>query len=137
MNRTQVINNTLKEFRQNVPDYVASGFVDMSTGMLLAVDTVDNHPREILDVLAAATADLFQGKNVTQIEALWNQYRNASEGGNYFKEILVNSDNLVHLFLRSTSNPEVTAAVICTRQVSIGMLFAQARAVMKEYDAAG
>lgn len=136
MNRTQVINNTLKEFRQNVPDYVASGFVDMSTGMLLAVDTVDNHPREILDVLAAATADLFQGKNVTQIEALWNQYRGV-EGGNYFKEILVNSDNLVHLFLRSASNPEVTAVIICTRQVSIGMLFAQARAVLKEYDAAG
>jgi hypothetical protein len=136
VNRTQVINNTLKEFRQNVPDYVASGFVDMSTGMLLAVDTVDNHPREILDVLAAATADLFQGKNVTQIEALWNQYRGV-EGGNYFKEILVNSDNLVHLFLRSLSNPEVTAVIVCTRQVSIGMLFAQARAVLKEYDAAG
>jgi hypothetical protein len=136
VNRTQVINNTLKEFRQNVPDYVASGFVDMSTGMLLAVDTVDNHPREILDVLAAATADLFQGKNVTQIEALWNQYR-GTEGGNYFKEILVNSDNLVHLFLRSASNPEVTAVIVCTRQVSIGMLFAQARAVLKEYDAAG
>ena len=137
MNRTQVINNTLKEFRQNVPDYVASGFVDMSTGMLLAVDTVDNHPREILDVLAAATADLFQGKNVTQIETLWNQYRGVSEGGNYFKEILVNSDNLVHLFLRSASNAEVTAVIVCTRQVSIGMLFAQARAVLKEYDAAG
>jgi hypothetical protein len=136
VNRTQVINNTLKEFRQNVPDYVASGFVDMSTGMLLAVDTVDNHPREILDVLAAATADLFQGKNVTQIEALWNQYRGV-EGGNYFKEILVNSDNLVHLFLRSASNPEVTAVIVCTCQVSIGMLFAQARVILKEYDAAG
>jgi hypothetical protein len=43
----------------------------------------------------------------------------------------------VHLFLRSSSNPEVTAVIICTRLVSIGMLFAQARAVMKEYDAAG
>ena len=137
MNRTQLINNTLKEFRQNVPDYVGCGFVDMSTGMLLAVDTVDNHPREILDVVAAATGDLFQGKNVTQIESLWNQFRGVSEGGNYFKEILVNSDNLVHLFLRSTSNSDVAAVIICTRQVSIGMLFAQARAVMKEYDAAG
>jgi hypothetical protein len=137
VNRTQIIGNTLKEFRQNVPDYVGCGFVDMSTGMLLAVDTVDNHPREILDVVAAATGDLFQGKNVTQIELLWNQYRGVSEGGNYFKEILVNSDNLVHLFLRSTSNPEVAAVIICTRQVSIGMLFAQARAVMKEYDANG
>jgi len=137
VNRTQLINNTLKEFRQNVPDYVGCGFVDMSTGMLLAVDTVDNHPREILDVVAAATGDLFQGKNVTQIESLWNQFRGVSEGGNYFKEILVNSDNLVHLFLRSTSNSDVAAVIICTRQVSIGMLFAQARAVMKEYDAAG
>lgn len=137
MNRTQVISNTLKEFRQNVPDYVGSGFVDMSTGMLLAVDTVDNHPREILDVVAAATADLFQGRNVTQIESLWNQLRGISDAGNYFKEILVNSDNLVHLFLRSTSNPDVAAAIICTRQVSIGMLFAQARAVMKQYEAAG
>ncbi|HEX5300938.1 MAG TPA: hypothetical protein VFW50_28500 [Streptosporangiaceae bacterium] len=78
-----------------------------------------------------------QGKNVTQIEALWNQYRGVSEGGNYFKEILVNSDNLVHLFLRSASNPEVTAVIVRTRQVSIGMLFAQARAVLKEYDAVG
>jgi hypothetical protein len=137
VNRTQIINNTLKEFRQNVPDYVGCGFVDMSTGMLLAVDTVDNHPREILDVVAAATGDLFQGKNVTQIESLWNQFRGVSEGGNYFKEILVNSDNLVHLFLRSTSDSDVAAVIICTRQVSIGMLFAQARAVMKEYDAAG
>jgi hypothetical protein len=137
VNRTQIIGNTLKEFRQNVPDYVGCGFVDMSTGMLLAADTVDNHPREILDVVAAATGDLFQGKNVTQIEALWNQYRGVSEGGNYFKEILVNSDNMVHLFLRSTSNPDVAAVIICTRQVSIGMLFAQARAVMKEYDANG
>ena len=135
MNRTQVISNTLKEFRQNVPNYVGCGFVDMSTGMLLSVDTVDNHPREILDVVAAATADLFQGKNVAQIEMLWNQVRGVADGGNYFKEILVNSDNLVHLFMRSTSNPDVAAVIICRRNVSIGMLFAQARQVMRDFDA--
>ena len=136
MNRTQVINSTLKEFRQNIPDYVGCGFVDMSTGMLLSVDTVDNHPREILDVVAAATADLFQGKNVSQIEALWKQVRGVTDGGNYFKEILVNSDNLVHLFMRSTSNPDVAAVIICTRHVSIGMLFAQARQVMRDFETA-
>jgi hypothetical protein len=136
VNRTQVIGNTLKQFRQNVPDYVGCGLVDMSTGMLLAVDTVDNHPREILDVVAAATADLFEGKNVMQIEELWKQVRGSTDSGHYFKEILVNSDNLVHLFMRSTSDPEIAAVVICTRQVSIGMLFAQARQVMREFDTA-
>ena len=136
MNRTQIIGNTIKQFRQNIPDYVGSGFVDMSTGMLLAVDTVDNHPQEILDVVAAATAELFDGRSITQIETLWKQARGDAGGGHYFKEILVNSDNLVHLFMRSMSNPEIASVVICTRKVSIGMLFAQARQVMREFDAA-
>jgi hypothetical protein len=136
VNRTQIINNTIKEFRQNIPNYVGCGFVDMSTGMLLEVDTIDNHPREILDVVAAATADLFEGKNVLQIEELWNRVRGVTDGGRYFKEILVNSDNLVHLFTRSTTNPDIVAVVICTRQVSIGMLFAQARQVMREFEMA-
>jgi hypothetical protein len=136
VNNSQIINNALKEFRHNVPDYVGSGFVDMSTGMLLEVDTVDDHPREILDVVAAATADLFEGKSITQIEELWKQSRGVADGGHYFKEILVNSDNLVHLFMRSLSDPSIVAVVICTRKVSIGMLFAQARQVMRAFETA-
>ena len=89
--------------------------------MLLDVDTMGNHPREILDVVAAATAHLFEGRNVVQIEGLWKQYRGQTEGGHYFKEILVNSDHLVHLFMRSTSDPDIAAVVICTREVSVGM----------------
>jgi hypothetical protein len=88
-------------------------------------------------VVAAATAHLFEGRNVVQIEGLWKQYRGHTEGGHYFKEILVNSDHLVHLFMRSTSDPDIAAVVICTREVSVGMLFAQARQVMREYEAAG
>lgn len=135
-NRTQIINNSLKEFRRDVPDYVGSGFVDMSTGMLLAIDTVDNHPREILDILAAATADLFQGKTVSQIEAIWKQTRGVSDSRHYFQEILVNSDNLIHLFMRSPSNADIVAVVISTRNANIGMLFAQARQVMRDFEAA-
>jgi hypothetical protein len=38
--------------------------------------------------------------------------------------------------MRSTSDPDIAAVVICTREVSVGMLFAQARQVMREYEAA-
>jgi hypothetical protein len=136
VNQAQIIGNTIKEFRENVPDYVGCGFVDLSTGMLLDVDTVEKYPREILDVVAAATAHLFEGRNVVQIEGLWKQYRGQADGGHYFKEILVNSDHLVHLFMRSTSDPDIAVVVLCTREVRVGMLFAQARQVMREYDAA-
>ncbi len=134
MNLTHVVNSALKMFRQNVPEYVGAGIVDISTGMLLAVDTVDNHPREILDVVAAATADLFQGRTILQIEDMWRQTRGNSDNRRYFHEILVNSENLVHLFMRSKTNPDIVATVICTRHVNVGMLFAQARAVMRELE---
>jgi hypothetical protein len=132
---TEVITTGVKEFRTTVPECVAAGIVDMSTGMLLAVDTVDNHPEEVLDLLAAATFDIFQGRNVVMIEEVWNQRRGTRTAEHYFQEILINSQNLVHLFMRSATNAEIVAVVVCRRMVNIGMLFAQSRMVMRRLDA--
>jgi predicted regulator of Ras-like GTPase activity (Roadblock/LC7/MglB family) len=134
LNLTHVVESTLKSFRHNIPEYLASGVVDMSTGMLLDADTIDDHPRDILDVLAAATADLFRGRTVTQIEELWQEQRGVAEQDRYFQEILIYSTNLVHLFIRSRSNQDIVAGVVCRRNVNLGMLFAQARRVMRELD---
>lgn len=132
----EIVASAIKSFRLSVPEYLASGVVDMSTGMLLGVDTVDDHPREILDLLAAATFDLFQGRTVTSIEDMWSRRRGQYQDVRYFQEILVNSQNLVHLFMRGTASPNIVSVVICRRAVNIGMLFAQARVVMKEMDTA-
>lgn len=132
MSMTQVVADAVKAFRRDVPDCVAAGVVDMSTGMLLAVDTTDSHPGEVLDLLSAATLDLFQGRNVVMIEDAFKQHRGVSDARHYFQEILVNSDNLVHLFLRSEGQSDIVAAVVCRRKVNVGMLFAQARLVMKQ-----
>ena len=132
---SQVVMDTVKEFRAMVPDCVAAGLVDMSTGMLLAVDTLDDHPSDVLDLLAAATFDLFQGRNVVMIEDIFKARRGVHSDRHYFQEIVVNSDNLVHLFLRSAQNQDIVAVVVCRPAASIGMLFAQSRHVMKQLDA--
>jgi hypothetical protein len=132
---SHIVTEAVKEFRSSVPDCVAAGIIDMSTGMLLAVDTLDSHPHEVLDLLAAATFDIFQGRNVVMIEDIFNKRRGVASSGHYFQEILINSLNLVHLFMRSTGNAEIVTAVICRRTVNIGMLFAQARLVMRQLDA--
>src|SRR5512142_2137374 len=75
MSMTQVVTDAVKAFRRDVPDCVAAGVVDMSTEMLLAVDTTDAHPGEVLDLLGAATLDLFQGRNVVMIEDAFKQHR--------------------------------------------------------------
>ncbi|MEU0543654.1 hypothetical protein [Nocardia sp. NPDC005978] len=122
----------VKDLRTEVPECLASGAIDMSTGMLLAVETVDNHPQEVLDLLAAATLDLFQGRNVVMIEDIWKERRGIRQERHYFQEILVNSDNLTHLFIRTESRDDVVIVVVCRKAVNVGMLFAQARRVLKD-----
>ena len=123
----------VKSLRTDAPDCVASGVVDMSTGMLLSYETVDNHPPEVLDLLAGATLDLFQGRTVVMIEDVFKERRGVQSENHFFQEILVNSENLTHLFVRMTEQQDVVAVVVCRKSVNVGMLFAQVRRVVREY----
>ncbi|MEY9964013.1 hypothetical protein ABIA33_002047 [Streptacidiphilus sp. MAP12-16] len=130
---TERVFSLVKHLRADVPECLAAGIIDMSTGMLLSVETVDSHPPEVLDMLAAATLDLFQGRNVVMIEDIFKERRGVVTSRHYFQEILVNSDNLTHVFMRVDSGDEVVAVVVCRKSVNVGMLFAQARRVLKEH----
>ncbi|WP_330282383.1 hypothetical protein [Streptomyces sp. NBC_00588] len=123
----------VKSLRTDAPDCVASGVVDMATGMLLSYETVDNHPPEVLDLLAGATLDLFQGRTVVMIEDVFKERRGIQSDNHFFQEILVNSENLTHLFVRLTEQQDVVAVVVCRKSVNVGMLFAQVRRVMRDY----
>ena len=123
----------VKSLRTDAPDCVASGAVDMSTGMLLSYETVDNHPPEVLDLLAGATLDLFQGRTVQMIEDVFKERRGIETDQHFFQEILVNSENLTHLFVRMNEQQDVVAVVVCRKAVNVGMLFAQVRRVVREY----
>ncbi len=118
----------VKKAQTSVPECVACGYVDMSTGMLLGVNSVDSHPSEVLDLVAAATADLFQGPSVRTIETMFRKSRGQPEDGtHYFQEIMVFSDNLLHVFLRSKKYPEHAAVFVCRAGVNIGMALTKAR----------
>ncbi len=118
----------LSKAQMNVPECVAVGFVDMSTGMLLGVKTVDSHPQEVLDLVAAATADLFQGASVTAIEKMFRKSRGQAEDGHhYFNEIIVFSDNLLHAFLRCKKIPTQAVVFVCRATANIGMVIAKTR----------
>jgi len=120
-----------------VPECVAMGYVDASSGMLLGIRTVDSHPREVIDLVAAATADLFNGANVSMIERLFKKSRGLEDDGHhYFQEMIVNSDNLVHVFLRSKQVPDYIAVFVCRRTVNLGMALTKARMAMPQIEEA-
>ena len=120
-----------------VPECLAAGYVDTESGMLLAIKTVDSHPREVIDLVAAATADLFNGPNVSMIERMFKKSRGLQDDGHhYFQEIIVNSDNLIHVFIRGKTNPEYVAVFVCRRTANLGMALTKARIIMPELEAA-
>ncbi|WP_250002440.1 hypothetical protein [Actinoplanes sp. M2I2] len=131
---TQLIGDAVKHFRVQVPECVGAGLVDMSTGMLLAADTLEDHPGEVLDLIAAATFDLFQGRNVTMIEEIFKARYGVLDDRHYFQEFLAQSDSYVHVFLRS-ANQDIVAVVIARKTANTGMILTQARLVMKQLDA--
>ncbi|SFH65645.1 hypothetical protein [Albimonas pacifica] len=117
----------------SVPECIAAGYVDMSTGMLMSVRTLETHPQEVLDMVAAATADLFQGPTVSEIERRFKRERGLPPNREirYFKEMLVLSENLIHVFLRAPSHPDHAAVFVTRRTANVGMVLTKARMSMQ------
>lgn len=130
------LDQALQTAASSVPECLAAGYIDLASGMLLGIKSVDSQPSEVIDLLAAATSDLFQGPNVRMIESIFKKARGLSDDGHhYFQEIIINSDNLLHVFLRG-KNEEQVACFVCRRSVNLGMALTKARAAMPAIEAA-
>lgn len=132
------LDSALAKAQTAIPECVAAGYVDMSTGMLLGVRTVDSHPQEVLDLVAAATADLFQGQTVTAIEKVFRKSRGQPESGaHYFNELVVFSENLIHVFQRGRKKKDQAIVFICRASANVGMVLSKSRAAVADIEAAG
>lgn len=132
------LDKSLNEMMKSVPECIAAGWVDMNTGMLLGVKTVDSHPQEVLDLVAAATTDLFQGANVVAIEQLFKKSRGVVDNGeHYFKEIIVLSQNLIHIFTRGKKKPEQVLVAVTRVSANLGMVLTKVRAALPSVEAVG
>lgn len=123
MSAETIVSSCLSE----VPKAVAAGVVDMGSGMMLAIKTVESHPQAVLDILAPATKEIFEGDMILHIENLFKKSRGVESDEHYFQEILISSTNLWHYFGRLKSNPEVSIVVVSRSDVNMGMFLMKAR----------
>ena len=132
------LDSAIQQAIASVPECLAAGYVDIASGMLLGVKTIDSHPREVLDLVAAATSDLYEGPNVLMIEKLFRQARGLppDSDSHYFQEIIVNSENLIHVVMRGKRYPSYVMVFVCRRTANLGMALTKARLAMPEIEAA-
>jgi len=129
------LDNALQTAISTIPECLAAGYIDLDSGMLLGIRSVDSQPSEVVELLAAATSDLYQGTNVQMIESIFKKARGLQDDGHhYFQEILINSDNLIHIFLRGKNEQQV-ACFVCRKAANLGMALTKARNSMPALEA--
>ena len=130
--------NALNQAASTVPECVAAGYVDISSGMLLALKTVDSHPQQVIDLLAAATADMFAGPNVSMIERLFKKIRGVADNDDvhYFNEFVALSQNLIHVFLRGKRDGNTALVTVCRAGANLGMVLTKSRQILGDVEKA-
>lgn len=122
------IDAVLSRVQEELPECLAVGYVDTRSGMLLGVRSVDSHPHQVLDLLAAATGELFDGVNLIGMDALFREPQPCPENhAHSFNEIIVSSENVLHAFLRSRQCPHHALVVVCRATTDVTTVLSRAR----------
>ncbi|MEZ5337998.1 MAG: hypothetical protein R3F46_06995 [bacterium] len=122
----------VKRLMEEVPKAVAAGVVDMGTGMLIAVKTVESHPQKVLDLVAAATKDLFEGENVSMIEHYFKKSRGEESNERYLQEFITTSTHTLHVFTRLKAMQSVVLIVVARADANLGLAVMKTRAIAEE-----
>ncbi len=131
------LERTLKNVQRSVPECLAVGTVDITSGMLLSIRTVDDHPEEVLDLIAAATGELFNGENVLAIEDMFKRIRGIKDDAvHYFQEVVIFSRNLLHVFQRCKRNSSTVLVAVCRKTTNLGMVMVKARSALDDVERA-
>lgn len=128
------VDSIIARCMEEVPKALAAGSIDLDMGKLLSITTVSNHPKTVLDLVAAATKDLFEGDNVIAIENVFKQMRGVQSDEHYFQEMLITSMNLLHYFGRLKANSRIVIVVVCHIDANIEMVMKKARAIINNYN---
>ena len=126
------LTDRLEELRAKLPGCVAAGCVEISTGILVAVDSSGKFPSEMFDLLAAATADLFAGNNVSTIQHMFKRHGGATSAGDGFREMLLISDHHVHYFARGGARSDHVVVAVCRDVANVGLIFVNGRRWARE-----
>ncbi|WP_170384541.1 hypothetical protein [Ruegeria atlantica] len=104
-----------------IPDCIAAGYVDMETGMLLGANTSDPDSAAVLDSVAIAVANLFQGRGIKAFEELLRNAGSEESDDPGFGEIAVFSNDRLNIFLRTREYPDHVVCYICRSSANVGL----------------
>ena len=129
------LNQVCQTVVDEVPDALACGIVDLNTGMIMGIHhNVPYFTQAYIDAVAAASVDMFRGKNVRRIEDLLSKQR-GRPAKDAFEEIFISSPNVFH-FMKVIKEKNACVVLVTKKTTNQGMGWASLRNAIPEITAA-
>lgn len=123
------LDSALTSILHSDPDCLAAGWVDSATGALLRVKT-GRQSDAAADLVAAATTEVFRRVDVAGIEQLFKTAHGVSPADPYFREIIVKSRDLIHMFARGQHQDDPVLVVIMRVSADLAVIIRSARGAL-------
>ena|SRR5688572_15764260 len=131
------LHNTLQESLESVPDGVAVGYLDLTTGSLLSIAAREERPQEYLNVIAAAVTELFEAPLLKALDKVWAaDFNEKSLEEQGFKEILLLGNEYTTVLKRCENNANHAVIYVTKKQAPPGVLLMQVRSNLPVVEAA-
>ena len=111
---------------------IAVAVVDLSSGMPLQVyHRVSYFTQDYVDLVSAASVDMFRGRNVAKVEEQLADQRNRPLSHS-IQEVLMTTEGTIHYMAVLPERKDILALLVTNKKVSIGMGWAVLRNALPE-----
>ena len=125
------MDDVCQEIVESAENAFGIAVVDLSTGLMLGGYYENDFFTEgLVDTVAAASVDMFRGRNVLQIEKNLTEMSGV-EVINSIEEIQLTTASTYHFLSIIPTKPDYIAVLITGREISLGMGWAALRNTLK------
>lgn len=126
------LNELCKTIISDVEGAVGCSVVDLNTGLMLAsAHTVPYFTQTYVDAVAAASVEMFRGKNISAVEKLLSAQRGVPVSKT-IQEMQMTTAGTYHFMAVIPEKPDALVVLITTRKANLGMGWAALRRSMAE-----
>jgi hypothetical protein len=132
-----MLDEALRQAISDIPNCIALGAVDLTTGTLLALQSEEERSQEMLNVMTATITELFEAP---LLQAFAEIYAPPSEEtparGTQFTELLLLNNHHNYLLLRGRKRADLAIIVITRKDTPAGLLMMKALAALPSIEGA-
>lgn len=131
-----MLDESLQNAMSSVPNCIAIGAVDLTSGTLLALQADEERPQEMLNVMTSTVTELFEAPLLQAFSEIYSPDAEEKAKGKQFNELLLLNDHHNYLLLRGRERRQLAVIIIATKETPVGLLMMKGMAVLPSIEQA-